>query len=1150
MRKLTVFLSMIFISVCGITQNNTGDFVEGKIYVRLKSNINPRTGKPIGPDQVFDAEHLPINTKPSAVFGVTSMQRAFRENASPKLNATMVMHFKNHGGVNDLMKVLERDSYIDIVERIPVNYTHVTPNDPQLNNQWYLEKIEASGAWTYFSTGSNIVIAIVDDALERFHGDLNANVWNNPGEIPNNGIDDDLNGYIDDVNGWDVANNNANIDPPTAADNHGTHVGGIASAATNNGLGIASIGFSCKIMGIKATNLPRPAISHGYEGVLYAANNGAHIINMSWGGPNPNSTAQNVIQYALDKGCILVASAGNSNSSNMSYPAAYPGVISVASTDVNDVKSSFSNFGGWVKISAPGSSILSTLTGNTYGNLSGTSMASPLVAGLLGLMKSLNPTMPNADLINCLYSTADNINVNNPNFAGFLGAGRINAAKAMECVAAGLSNAPIANFDANTRNILEEGQVVFRDRSSYSPSSWQWTFPGGTPGSHNGRTPPPIVYNTAGTYAVTLTASNAFGQNTRTQTSYITVAPKPTCLTVNLPVPGTWTRTTHTSGAEGYINGTNIYGDRQKAMFFDLSSTNNTFLTTVSVGFGIATGNDPNKTITVRILNGSTNLPGEVLGTANITYGQITADVQANRNTIIDFSESIALPASKKFFVAIDYSSLNFSSEAFSIFANRQNQSPATNIWSMGEDLVWRRYGTPGTWGLTLASLYIHPFVTPNPAKSVLNPKSQIICSNNSVQFSGTGSSFGNLIQWQLPGASAPNTVDNQMNVTALYPNPGSFKVYLITRGGCNEVRRDSATVTVNATPSIVINGSKNPICKGESATLTASGATSYIWSPGTGLNTTTGATVIANPQQTVSYSIEGTIGNCSNTVFYELRVAERSASVGLAASTNSINGPTLVNFTANPVNGGENPIFKFLVNNVSQQSGPSAQFSRTVSPGDQVACEMTSSEACVDEKVVVSNTITLESVLPITLINFSGSETPSGNALSWKTLTEKNSSHFELEKAYNSNQFETLATIKAAGNSSSFRNYSYLDIKPLSGKNFYRLKMIDIDGSYQYSRVVLIDNKNEQSGIRLLNNPTHSNGFASMIITNAERGHAEIIISNLSGQIVQSHKVNNISGTQQLVIDSKRLSSGIYIITYRNSDGKIIDSIKWMVIK
>lgn len=1146
---LGILATFLLLVSPAFSQGNSGDYQEGRIWVKFKSLKHPKTGEPLIKGSTIDVASLPFFYQPDKKFGINKMEKAFRTDAGEKLNSTFAVTFSNIQQVDELIETLSRDPYVEYAEKIPLDRYDLTPNDTQFPNQWYLDKIAAAGAWDYFSTGSNIIIAIVDDAVERFHADLNPNVWVNPGEIPNNGIDDDGNGYIDDINGWDVANNNAAVDPPTAASNHGTHVAGISSAATNNGLGISSIGFSCKIMCVKSTNQPPPTITHGYEGILYAANNGAHVINMSWGGPNASATAQNVIDFALSRGSILVASAGNSNSSNLSYPAAFNGVISVASTDANDVKSGFSNFGGWVKISAPGSSILSTLPGSSYGNLSGTSMASPMVAGLLGLMKSLSPTMPNADLINCLYTSADNINALNPTFTGFLGAGRINASKAMECVASTLARAPIANFDANNRNILAEGQVTFVDRSAYAPTSWQWTFPGGTPGTFNGKVPPPIVYNTAGTYAVTLSTSNAFGGNSITKNSYIVVAPKPTCLSLNLPVPGTWTRTNHLADGGGFMNGTNSFNEKQKAMFFDVSATNNTTLTTVSINFGVATGASPNKLITVRILDGSTNLPGAVLGSTTITFGQITTNVQNNSNAIVNFAESINLPASKKFFVAIDYSTLSFGTESLSISANRSGQSATTTIWSMGEDLVWRRYGTPNTWGLTLASLYVHPFVTPNPAKSILNPKNPAICSGNAVQFDGTGSTFGDLIQWQLPGATAPNTINNQVQVAALYPTAGSFKAYLYTRGGCNEMRVDSTVVTVNASPSIVINATKNPICKGESATLTASGATTYNWSPATGLNNTTGNTVIANPQQTVSYSITGSLATCANTVFYELRVAERTAGVAINASVTSINGPTSVNFTATPNNGGENPSFNFFVNNASQQSGSSAQFTRTVSPGDQVKCEMTTSEPCVDEKVVTSNTVTLESALPITLLNFTGKETANGNALSWITSSEINSKHFELEKGYNGQAFATIATIDAAGNSNANRFYNYLDIKPQRGDNLYRLKMMDKDGSFKYSKVVALNNNHEFSITTLHNNPTQPNGLARLIITDGEKGDAFITVNNMAGQVLQSYKMSNPNGNIQINLETRALSTGTYIITYKNSKGKVLDTLKWLIL-
>ncbi|MEZ4889602.1 MAG: S8 family serine peptidase [Crocinitomicaceae bacterium] len=161
-----------------------------------------------------------------------------------------------------------------------------------------MTKINAQGAWNYFSTGSTVVVAIVDDAVKRDHPDLAANLWVNPGEIAGNGIDDDGNGYIDDINGYDVGSGDNNPNPTTSSYQHGTHVAGIVSAATNNGIGVSSIGFSCKLMCVKSTNSPS-VVSHGCQGITYAAANGADVINMSWGGPGGGTTGQNVINYAI-----------------------------------------------------------------------------------------------------------------------------------------------------------------------------------------------------------------------------------------------------------------------------------------------------------------------------------------------------------------------------------------------------------------------------------------------------------------------------------------------------------------------------------------------------------------------------------------------------------------------------------------------------------------------------------------------------------------------------------------------------------------------------------------------------------------------------------------------------------------------------------
>ena len=169
-------------------------------------------------------------------------------------------------------------------------------------------------------TKEAIVIAIVDDAVLTTHEDILPNLWTNPNEIPNNNIDDDNNGYRDDINGWDAADNDNDPNPPSSASSsvftHGTHCAGIASAATDNSKGIASIGFNCKIMPVKSSTSNGNAqyIDAGYDGIAYAMAAGADVISMSWGGNN-SQTAQNIFNQAHNLGITLVAAAGNDASS-------------------------------------------------------------------------------------------------------------------------------------------------------------------------------------------------------------------------------------------------------------------------------------------------------------------------------------------------------------------------------------------------------------------------------------------------------------------------------------------------------------------------------------------------------------------------------------------------------------------------------------------------------------------------------------------------------------------------------------------------------------------------------------------------------------------------------------------------------------------
>ncbi len=287
------------------------------------------------------------------------------------------------------------------------------PNDPSANStsattgqNSFFTRIRAYAAWDLALGGSqgssSIVIGIVDSGTDTDHPDLVTQFKQNTAD-PIDGIDNDLDGYIDNYTGYDLAgadynnivgDNNPNIFGNN--NNHGSHVSGCASAATNNSIGVAGIGFNCKLLPVKcsADNDTRASgsgyIISGYEGIAYAADHGAKIINCSWGGSGGGAYGQSIVDYAtINKNCLVVASAGNSNLDEQNYPGSFNYVLSVAATNSNnDGKATFSTYNYDVDISTPGVNIYTTLYNNSYGQMSGTSMASPITAGGAGLVQS------------------------------------------------------------------------------------------------------------------------------------------------------------------------------------------------------------------------------------------------------------------------------------------------------------------------------------------------------------------------------------------------------------------------------------------------------------------------------------------------------------------------------------------------------------------------------------------------------------------------------------------------------------------------------------------------------------------------------------------------------------------------------------------
>jgi serine protease len=312
------------------------------------------------------------------------------------------------------------------------------PNDPDITNfsagMYYIGRIKCPDAWG-INTGtargdSTTVIGIVDSGTDIDHPDLKSKIRYNYKD-PINGIDDDNDGFVDNFRGWDISenDNNPNVDNST----HGSHVSGCAAAATDNGVGVASPGFKCTFLPVKcAKQSSTTQIDNGYEGITYAADHGCQIINCSWGGAGGGQYALDVITYAtINKKALVVASAGNANNEMQNFPGSFELVLCVASTTSTDAKSSFSTFGHFVDVCSPGSAIRSTVYNNSYTNMDGTSMASPICAGAAAIVKTFYPSYDGLQVGEQLRRTADDIYSLNSGYKEKLGSGRINLYRAL-----------------------------------------------------------------------------------------------------------------------------------------------------------------------------------------------------------------------------------------------------------------------------------------------------------------------------------------------------------------------------------------------------------------------------------------------------------------------------------------------------------------------------------------------------------------------------------------------------------------------------------------------------------------------------------------------------------------------------------------------
>jgi len=273
---------------------------------------------------------------------------------------------------------------------------------------WGADAVNAPEVWEQGYTGEGVVVAVLDTGVDYNHDDLKNNIWTNSGEIADNGIDDDGNGYIDDFYGWNFdGNNNTTMD----VDGHGTHVSGTI-AGTNNGFGVTGIAYDSQIMPVKVLDDTGSGTNTSVaDGIYYAVDNGADVINLSLGGSLPSSEVSAAVEYASNQGVTVVMAAGNSGGQMPLYPARYADQygIAVGAIDENENMASFSNRAGSEEltyVTAPGVDIYSTLPDNRYDSYSGTSMATPHIAGVVALMLSANPGLDNNEIRETLEETS------------------------------------------------------------------------------------------------------------------------------------------------------------------------------------------------------------------------------------------------------------------------------------------------------------------------------------------------------------------------------------------------------------------------------------------------------------------------------------------------------------------------------------------------------------------------------------------------------------------------------------------------------------------------------------------------------------------------------------------------------------------------
>lgn len=514
----------------GVALADDMEFVEGEVLVQFKPGNTP-TAQLQKLHNIDSA--LQLNTP-----GLQHMQEENSVNLPSKLDRIYEVTAEQGDTTEELVHSLEADPRVAIAEPNYIYELTEVPNDTGFANLWGMDNsgaggvadadIDASDAWDLRTDASSVVVAVIDSGIDYTHPDLVDNMWVNPGEVAADGIDNDGNGYIDDIYGWDFFNGDSN---PYDDNSHGTHVAGTIGAVGNNAQGVAGVAWNTQLAALKVCGANGACSTSAIlNAVLYAASMEIPLSNNSYGGGGYSSIMQGAIDASgANAGHLYIAAAGNAANNNditPFYPASYQSdyIVSVASTTKSDVLSSFSNYGATsVDIAAPGSSIYSTTPGGLYAYKSGTSMATPHVAGAAALTLGYAPTLTPLELRNTLITTGDVLDSLN---GRVVNNSRLNVYSALLALG---NTAPVADLTADATTATEGEEITFDASGSTDADGDELTFTwdfGNSDTADSGTTPTAAArFGVAGTYEVTVTVSDSVQSDAASMTVTINGLP-------------------------------------------------------------------------------------------------------------------------------------------------------------------------------------------------------------------------------------------------------------------------------------------------------------------------------------------------------------------------------------------------------------------------------------------------------------------------------------------------------------------------------------------------------------------------------------------------------------------------------------------------